>query len=552
MDEKYLEECKENAIRKKKLELEILHTKSLTVPIESSIFENYTYFNSSPGTLESYELVMEWIRDVRLGANHRNMLFHQISSHEGFVGLYALNSLRRNKNPNYLYFHGIVEIKGKETTEYPMSPKNKASPVASPKIDYDDIVRNNSTFYTLSEDLFSDEAMFEYSFKDICVKDNWIMIMSYFLSLVLSLYNANKDISYTNYDLNIENIMMKNMSVSMFDVEYNFEDENLWVTNYGYIPTITRFSKSYTKILFENVPKSFGYNNLSQIPFEEKGIYCDRGFIITDVYSLLMGILEATYLHNKDAYNHLKVLLNFFTKEEPVKLFAKRYFIPYCNLTENLRIEDFVKYIFKVYPEFKCYRPKNDVIRCIGTKLEIKSKSIEYYTIKNTIQLYDLIKYYSSFTNEDNSDSVVSIINKSIQYYVKFFEKENLIRDVERLKNILNILSNKSIIFEVPDSPDIFRNKNYSNIFKEYLNHSILYFNTWERLNISIKIMNYIFKSSEIFKEIYENYQKIHSDNKEYYEYMYQNLISFRAFFRRNLNFFRLYKKQVLFLESLE
>ena len=39
-EEKYLQECRENAIRTKKTEIELLHTKCVSIPVESSIFEN--------------------------------------------------------------------------------------------------------------------------------------------------------------------------------------------------------------------------------------------------------------------------------------------------------------------------------------------------------------------------------------------------------------------------------------------------------------------------------------------------------------------------------
>ncbi len=551
-EEKYLQECRENAIRKKKTEIELLHTKCVSIPVESSIFENYVYFNSSPGTLESYELVMEWIRDIRLGSNYKNMLYHQISSHEGFIGLYALNSLRKNKNPNFLYFHGIVEIKGKENNAYPMSPKRKEKLPDSPKYDFDDIMRTQSTFYTLSEDLFIDKDIFRFSLRDVCQKENWIVIMGYFLSLIFSLYNANTDINYTNYDLNVDNIMMRDMESSIFDVEYDFGDRTIWITNYGYIPTITRFSKSYTKISIEGGQKSFGYNNLSQLPFEEKGIYCDRGFVISDAYSLLMGILESTIEKNNEVYRKFSVLLSYFTQEDPRRMFSNRYFLPYYNSTKDLNIYDFIQYILKVYPEFNVYKSKNDVLHCIGSSLEIKSKSIEYYTIKNTIQLYDLIKYYSSFMNVDNNETIIEVINKSIGYYTKFFEKENIIKDIERQGNIEFILNNHFYIFEVPETTELFTNKKYSGVLIEYFNHCILYFNTWERLKISIKMMKFLESSSSIFKELCEKYNEVFENNKEYYDCMYQNLNSFRSLFRRNLEIFPQYKKQILFLECLE
>jgi hypothetical protein len=550
MDETYIKECKENAIRKKKLEMELLHTKCISIPIESSIFENYVYLNSSPGTLESSEIAMEWVRDIRLGADARRMLYHQISSHEGFIGLYAINSLRKSKNPNFLYFHGVVEIKGKETTNYPTSPRREAP--SSPKLDFDDIMRTQSTFYALSEDLFINRDIFPVYFKEICEKENWTVVMGYFLSLLLSLYNANKDIYYTNYDLNMDNIMMRSMENPIFDVEYNFKDKTVWVTNYGYIPTITRFSKSYTKISVEGLHKSFAYNNLTQIPFEEKGIYCDRGFVISDAYAILMSILETTQKINIEVYNKLVILLPFFTKEEPKNLFGSRYFIPYFDKTSNLKMEDFIDFILKIYPEFVSPKPKNDVLRCIGNNLEIKSKSFEYYSVKNTIQLYDLIKYYNTFVNESNSEKTYEIVNKSIQYYSKFYEKENTTRDTQRQKELESILNNHFSIFEVPESLDIFLNKNYVKLFKDYMNSCILYFNSWERLKSGIKIMSFLEGNSPIFKEINDKYNQIFENNKNYFDFMYQNLMAFRNLFRSNLDLFNQYKSTILFLECLE
>ena len=550
MDEKYLNECKENAIRKKKLEIELLHTKCVSVPIESSIFENYVYLNATPGTLESSELVMEWIRNIRLGTDSRRFLYHQISSHEGFIGLYALNSLRKSKNPNFLYFHGVVEIKGKETTKYPMSPVRDK--VSSPKLDFDDIIRSQSTFYALSEDLFLNKNVFQLSFREICEKENWTIVIGYFLSLLLSLYNANKEIYYTNYDLNMDNIMMRSVDNSIFDVEYNFKDKPVWVTNYGYIPTFTRFSKSYTKISVDGIPKSFGYNNLTQIPFEEKGIYCDRGFVISDAYSILMNILEATHEKNTEVYEKLRVLLPFFTTEDPKKLFDSRYYIPYFEKTSKLKIEDFIDFILKIYPEFISNKPKNDVLRCVGNNLEIKSKSVEYYSIKNTIQLYDLIKYYNSFTNENNSEATLEFIHKCIQYFTKFYEKENMVRDIERQKEIEKNLDNHSYILEVPDSVEIFLNKKYTEVFNNYINGCILYYNTWERLKSGIKIMSFLENSSPVFKELHEKYNQNFEKNKSYYECLYKNLLSFRSFFRLNLDLFNNHKRIILFLECLE
>jgi hypothetical protein len=522
MDEQYLIECKENAIWKKNLELEILHNHSISIPIASSEFENYVYFN--PNSLESRELVMEWVRDVRLGSNYKDMLYHQISSHEGFMGLYTLNSLRQSKNPNFLYLHGITGVKEKE----------------------------NTIFYALSEDLFYEEDIFSLSFRDICSKENWVSILNYYLSLLHSLSDANKKIQYSNYDLNVDNIMMRNMNSAIFDVEYIFDDKSIWVTNYGFIPTITRFSKSYCKIPIGNIPKSFGYNNISQIPFENKGIYCDRGFVITDAYSILMGILETTYKSNIEAYNKLKILHLFFFKDEPHLLFKDRYFLHYRENTSQLDINNYIKFIYKKFPEFLSFSPKNDVIRCIGSKLEIKSKSLDYYSVKNTIQLYDFLNYYTNMINEYNENDITDIINKGIVYYNKFYEKENGKKDYNRFLSIEFLLQQRNFIFEAPEEILIYNTKDFNEVYQSYIENCIYYFNCWERLKTGIKIYDYLKSNSDLIKSLNEKFNSMYTLNFEYYDSVYKSLIKLRTFLRKNLSLFSSYKKQILFLETLE
>jgi len=524
MQEQYIEECKINALRKKELELQLLHNKSVILPILNSSFENYIYFSSSPGSIESNEIIMEWIRDVRLGLNPNKYLIHQISSHEGFVCLNTINLLRKNKNPNYIYYHAVAEIKDEKS----------------------------SSFYTLSEDLFEEEDIFNLSFRDICETESWETILEYYIALLLSLYNANKDVNFANYDLNLDNIMMRKVSNNKFDVEYEFDDRIIWITNNKYVPTMTRFSKSYINIFIEEIPKSFGYNNISQLPFETKGIYCDRGFVISDAYTLLMHILEFTYEKNKEVYEKLKPLLSFFTKKQPTELFSNRYFLPYLDKTENLNLKDYITYVYKNYKELFKFNPVNDVLKCIGYKLEVKSKSLEYYTIKNTVQLYDLIRYFSDFITEDNKEDIIYIINKSINYYSKFYEKDNIKRDLERIEEIEDCLKNHNVIFEAPEYLSILKSPRYSKILTNYINSCVLYFNTWERLKIGIKIMSYLCSTSPIFKELYDKYVEIMENNKDYYHTMYINLINIRKIFRNDINLIIQYKTQILFLESLE
>lgn len=529
-DGKYINDCILNAKRKFDLELDLLYTKSTTLPITVNDFPSLLCFSTLPGSLESTNMVNEWIMNMRLeGLSDEEILNgSNVTPHDAFVTLYALNSLRRHKIPNFLFYHAVIES----------------------KMDDEEVCKN---FITLNEYNFGEETEEDWcNFEEICEECAFEEILSYFVSILFSLYNAHKEFEYTHYELSPTNIIMKPIHNYPFDVEYNYDGMTCWVTNYGYVPLITNHNKSYVKVIADEKLKSFGYNDHNVVPFETKGIYTDRGFVITDAYRLLMNILEITRKTDIKIYNKFRPIFEFFYKDDPIKFLNRNFFIPYYTKIANLNLNDFIRHIITIYPWVVSIDSKYDVLRCIGNKLEIKSRSFSYYSIKNSIQLYDFLKFYSHYSDENNRKSIQKIMNEGIDFYTKFFENENLKKEKNLQQKMRDFLYDHPTLYEISDNFDIFETNKYTKILIEYLETSVGYVNTWEKVKIKYKIFYYIKMCNDEYGFLAEDYKKMIDDNQIYYDMLYQSLINIRSMFRSNLHLYSKFSQQILFLETLE
>lgn len=530
---RYIYDCIENAKRKFDMELDLLYTKNVTLPITVNDCSSRLCFSTLPGSMESYYTIMEWIRNLREKEIYNNTVLNNsntVTAHDAFISMYALNSLRIHKIPNFLYYHAVIE--------------NRST--SSPKL---------LNFITLNEYNFNNPEDEEwYTFEDVCRSENYEVILAYYLSILLALYNANLEFSYTNYELIPKNILMKPFKNKIFDVEYGFENESLWITNYGCVPIIANNDKSYVKVMADGKLRSFGYNNVDAIPFEDKGIFTDRGFVITDAYRLLMSIYEITYNENPEAYNMLKYIFNFFNKDEPKNFLKKNHFLDKNHFLKNeaLELKNLIKYIIKLYPDCVSKKPSNDVLRCIGNSLEIKSSSFDYYIAKNVVQMYDFLKFHFNFMNDKNKNVIQKVINDGVDTYGKFFENESLTKEKNRQQDIRDVLYEHNTLYEVTDNPKIFENSKYIKQLVTYLNISVVYVNEWERAKFYSKIFNFIKDVNEEYVLLYEDYSKMIQDNQVYYDLLFETLIKIRNMFRENLNLYSKFSKQILFLETLD
>jgi len=528
------------------------------------------YLSTFPGNLENNERILEWIRNIRylvstapnevdfanaiikLKQQYYGMDTFQIKAprlcqddsdkvsperldclvHEAFVGLYGLNALRKKGIPNFAYVYG-----GFESSPPIIHPDTKkilawGSPEPS----------NEQVFYTIFENTNYTETL-----NESCKNDTYEVILSYFIQVILALKAANDYCHFTHYNLHTKNVILRKHITSSLDIEYSFGGKKIWIRSpRGNIATIQEFTTSYILINLDNAPKTFGYNNYEDVPFDSVGIYNDKQFVIGDAYKLLMHILGTTYLENKTAYTHLKPMFSFFSNEnfeDAIKSQKDTYLhLPFCEKTEKLNLDDFITFVLKKYEGSGIIHKKSsssvNVLKTSGTCFEkdpsyLKiTKKIDSYCIpRTTIQLYDYIKYYASLYSETKDEIYLSMINKTAEIFEKEFTDEINVIERSRLDSISNTLSSRFILHEFPYNATILRKESFQEIYMEFISKCILYTNTWDRLKTGIKILEFIEKGGSMFKSLYQSYNEILAKNKQFYDAIRLNLLKFYTFF---------------------
>ena len=522
------------------------------------------YFLSSiPGSMENNEKVTEWFRNFRLmgveckdtkdfslNLNYHKSKFPENSSyiiktpkidineeiseeksdslvHEAFIGLYALNSLRKKGVPNFAYIYSAYE------TCYPMIDMGSKKINSNPK--------NPNVFCFLYEDIDYEQTLF-----DVCKSSNYEIILGLYLQILFSLKSANDYYDYAHYDLHSKNILIRKISNDFFDIEYDYDDgKKIWIRSMtGTVATIIDYSTSYIALKADEKVHNFGYNNYEEVPFEQVGIYTDRGFVISDAYKLLLHILMCSYLSNRPAFDKLKILLSFFSNESPETAIIEQnstfFHLPYNSKTKDLKISDFIKFVLKKFDNLNIIRYKSNGknLRCVGNSLEAKSsfyKNNLYYIPSNMIQLYDFIKYYANLYNETKDERYIGIINQTAISFEKDYGTEVSKIEKYRLSSLNNFLNSRFMLYEISYNSDILKNENYRQIMKAHLEKCVYYINSWERLKTGIKILEFIEKGGEMFKYYYNEYTELFNKNKKFYEGVRQNLLRFYVFFNYGL-----------------
>jgi hypothetical protein len=536
------------------------------------------YLSTFPGSLENNERILEWIRNVRYlvstlpnptelatsitklrqdyyGADTFSIKAPRlepdeegsISSerldclvHEAFVGLFGLNPLRRKGIPNFVYVYGAFE-----SSPPIIDSENRKIFAWGNKITTKDQI-----LYSILENTNSIETLTE-----SCKNDSYDVVLSYFLQVVLALKAANDYCGFTHYNLHTKNVLIRKMmgqsSSLPFDIEYNLnENKKVYIRSpRGNIATIQEFSTSYIYVNVDKKSQGFGYNNYDELPFEDKGIYNNKSFVIGDVYRLLLTILAITYTENKTVYTQLKPLFSFFSSEALESVMEKQketfYNLPIFEKTESLRIEDFITFALKKFEASGIIHYKDSpipVLRTSGTCferdsffLEVSKKTDAYCIPRTTIQLYDYIKYFAALYSETKNPKYIQQINRTAEFFEKEFTES--INDMERtrLESITDTLNSRFILHELSYNNTILKKESFRNMYKDYISKCILYMNTWERMKTGIKILEFIEKGGSMFKTLYTSYVEIQNKNKGFYEAVRLNLLKFYTWFSCNL-----------------
>jgi hypothetical protein len=526
------------------------------------------YLSTYPGSLENNERVMEWIRNIRflvsknlhsvelaesitkLKENYYGMDTLSIKSprldpnengeisserldyltHEAFVGIFGLNPLRKMGIPNFLYLYGAFESS-------PPIIENLSKRILS--WGKNEVVEDQIT-YNIFENYSDKETL-----HDSCKNDTYDTILGFFLQCLFALKAANDFCKFTHYNLHSKNVLLQKHSTTPFDIEYNYEGKKIYIKSIrGRIATIQEFSTSYIYVNVDSSPNGFGYNNYNDVPFDDRGIYNNKDFVIADAYKLMMYILATTYTENKIAFSQLKVLFSFFSSEKIEEIFEKQkenYFhLPKYEKTEEFKLTNFINFILKTFESSKVFSRSctSAVLKTSGTCFEkdedyIEStKKIDYTCIPcSTIQLYDYIKYYASLYSETKNKKYVEMINRIAEIFEKEFSEK--INEVERnrLDSITSTLSSRFVLHELPYNVNILKKESFVELYKDFISKCVFYMNTWERMKTGIKILEFIEKGGTMYKSLFNSYNELQNKNKNFYEAVRFNLLRFYTFF---------------------
>ena len=507
-EETYIEASKYNAISKRELEEKLMYQNTQKLPVFFEGKEARIIFSPNKYSLESDEIVREWIRKLRIDGLNRETTMLRTSLHDAFVCLFSLNILRRTGSPNFLYYYGVMN--------------------------------NGSNIYALSEYAFNRDNKKWKTFEEICQTQSYETIIKYYLSIILSIYQANHSCGYTHYGLTPADIFMKPAEEKDYETEYQFRSTNIYINNGVYIPLITNHHKSYVNISIDGNSKSFGYNNIDDIPFEFKGIYCDRGFPITDAYSLLKHIMVIVRDTNFPVYERFYELSKFFNEISR----GQEYFIPYYEKSAGPTLGDFIDFIINRHSDIISYRITKPLVRCMGINLEIKPGIINYYSAKNLIQLYDLI----NFNLVDYSND---ILESSLRQFQKLYMKESYKKELQRFETIKDFLNRHVIIYEIPDDTKLLHNKKYRDVLIKNMKSMVLYINEWEKAKTYLTLLKFLSKIDTEYNTLFTYYNTTITTNQGYYNTLIGELHKVREYMQNDETINSLFLNEVLLLQNL-
>jgi hypothetical protein len=480
---------------KRDLELKLMFQNTLGLPVFFEDKKACVIFSPNTYSLESDEIVKEWIRKLRIDGLNRDTIMLGTSSHDAFICLFVLNSLRKMGSPNFLYYYGVM---------------------------------SNSSFYALSEYTFTSNYKKWKTFEDICQTQSYETILKYYLSILLSIYQANHICSYTHYSLTPSDIFMKPIEDKEYEAEYQFRGGNLYILNGSYIPLITNHHKTYANITIEGENKSFG-------------VLYNRGFPITDAYSLLKHIIRILNECKSPVYNSFVNLSTFF---EGISR-GEEYFIPYYDNTQGPSLGDFIDFIIKKNEGIVSYKINKPLLRCMGVNLEIKHSIINYYSAKSLIQLYDLINFNLVDYNKE-------ILQSSFKQFSSLYHKEAYSKELHRFEGFKSILNKHAIIYEIPDDIKLLRNNKYRDVLIKNMKSMIVYINEWEKVKTYTTIFQFLSEFGQDYNSIYGYYQNIIDANQGYYNTLINQLKNVKDKIQDDKDTYYLFLNEIILLENLD
>lgn len=374
------------------------------------------------------------VNDLFVVKAPRDPLFDNLL-HELFVAFH-LNELRQY-NPNFAISYG--GFKGTP----PVIDSNK-------EVISWNLKSNAPVNYILYENIQPSVPFGKY------VKDKpFEKILDKYLQVLYALLLAGKLLDYTHYDLHAENVLIRdipndeNFNDNIIAIPYLTERDEIEYIMTDKISTIIDYGFNHIKV------DGVNYGIYDRFPY---GINPGQSFLIYDAYKLMMWIIFRMKSASNMDYRKFEPLFRFFNKSDNFedainKQIKYVYSLPYNNITSNIKLTDFIKYIRQTIPEVSLIivqqKPQTRILGCNGTDIcTTKEHVIESLnlnkpiTISSVSQFYDIV---SRLKYENRVDAIVDIssrfnFNQAImQAFNKFDEINIRISDLKRNLYGLNI-----------------------------------------------------------------------------------------------------------------
>lgn len=323
------------------------------------------------------------------------------SIHEYVIGALALNNLRQYI-PNFAYVFGTFDC---------------ASPVIGANKEIDTWCGYQpGVNYVIYENVNPAVPLGNLN-KNI----TFDRFLNYYLQTLLALRLAREKYDFTHYDLHDQNVLIRKLPQRV-SIDYNTPEGQRYVVTDA-IATIIDYGQSHAKINGVSV----GYYGL-----EAYGNLPTHAFPLFDAYKLLLMSMRTMMHADNHAFHGAATLLRFFTPEDPVSVVKQQskfyYVLPRTKKVLKYGLDDFLKYIIKLYPTALSEKPNVPLLKCAAEQCKNPRASLKWLDLSKEPEASDLLSLYD--------------LSKKFQQEGNIKEEEKLLKSYPYQQDIGKTLSN--------------------------------------------------------------------------------------------------------------
>ena len=464
--------------------------------------------------------------------------------HESFIGLAALNHMRKLV-PNFAYIYGFTECS---------PPFSGPSTKADPKSKKIATFCNSNNPNDLSVQVIYENVAPAVSMDEAVKTMNGRTFMQYYIAILMALYKAHEMYKFCHYDLHNENALIRSCTDSRYledkksnpnkefyvpyDIKMGNSYKRFYVSSSGGIPTIIDYGRSYVQVDGKD------YGMPGSLPYNKRGIFRNQSNPIYDAFKLLgFCLIDALDANNDSLFGEIAPLFRYFSVSESVIDSVKDIYkgtnfdLPLFSELDNL--EDFINFSIS-YSEALGYEdvvtlnppegsfiltPVSDKLQLnVLEKIGVDQRLLSIPNPRTILESYDVLtkqskayKYYNDNKNTKLANRAVLVYRSVRENFVKNLDKA-LTFELSRLSNIvqdythssrmandfkmqkrINLTSNmKKINF--PKTINLYFDENMLIKIKDHIGDFALLTELVQSLGVSVKAMEYLYKSYDAVK----------------------------------------------------